>query len=70
MKKYLVVLVPKKEFQEVTWFDTTLVRIRMYAMAENTMTARKNCENACRHHGLLMKAQYSKCIATSESEDV
>lgn len=57
MKKYLVVLSPKKSIPEDGW-DVALVRIRLYVIAENAKAAREMAVEAMKARWLYCKVVY------------
>lgn len=57
MKKYLVVLSPRKKIPEDGW-DVALDRIRLYVNAENAKAAREMAVEAMEVHRLYCKVVY------------
>ena len=57
MKKYLVVLSPRKKIPEDDW-DVALARIRLYVNAENAKAAREMAVEAMEAHRLYCKVTY------------
>lgn len=57
MKKWLVVLSPKKSIPEDGW-DVALARIRLYVNAENAKAAREMAVEAMEAHRLYCKVVY------------
>ena len=57
MKKYLVVLSPRKPIPEDGW-DVALVRIRLYVYAQNAKEARKMAIESMESHRLFCKVTY------------
>ena len=57
MKKYLVVLSPKKSIPEDGWV-VALVRIRLYVYAQNPKEARKMAIEIMEGHCLFCKVTY------------
>ena len=64
MKKYLVVLSPKKKIPEDGW-DVALDRIRLYVNAENAKAAKEMAVEAMEAHRLYCKVTY---ICETEGE--
>lgn len=57
MKKYLVVLSPRKSIPEDGW-DVALVRVRLYVYAQNAKEARKMAIESMESHRLFCKVTY------------
>lgn len=57
MKKYLVVLSPRKSIPEDGW-DVALVRIRLYVYAQDAKEARKMAVESMKSHRLFCKVTY------------
>ena len=57
MKKYLVVLSPRKPIPEDGW-DVAFARVRLYVHAQNSKEARKMAIESMERHRLFCKVTY------------
>jgi len=61
MKYFMVVLGPKNKVPDDGW-NVAIRNVEMFAIAETSLEARKNCEKLLENKGLHMKAVYAREI--------